>query len=55
MSVSRRNSFDTVDVETANSGRGSICQIGVVSVGQGQIVEECRCLWILGRRLVTEM
>jgi len=55
MSVSRRNSFVTVDVETANSGRGSICRIGVVSVEQGQIVDECRPLWVLGHPLVTEM
>ena len=44
MGVSRRNSFVAVDVETANSDRGSICQIGVVSVEQGQIVDEWQTL-----------
>lgn len=44
MSVSRCNSFVAVDVETANSDRGSICQIGVVSVEQGQIVDEWQTL-----------
>ena len=31
-------------METANSDRGSICQIGVVSVEQGQIVDEWQTL-----------
>ena len=44
MGVLRRDSFVTVDVETANSDRGSICQIGVVSVEQSQIVDEWQTL-----------
>ena len=44
MSVSRCNSFVAVDVETANSDRGSICQIGIVAVEQGQIVDEWQTL-----------
>lgn len=34
------NSFVAIDVETANSFRGSICQVGLVRVVDGQIVEE---------------
>lgn len=32
--------FVAVDVETANSFRGSVCQVGVVTVRGGQIVDE---------------
>ena len=38
------NSFVAIDVETANSDCGFICQIGVVSVEQGEIVDEWQTL-----------
>jgi len=38
------NSFVAIDVETANSDWGSICQIGVVSVDKGEIVDEWQTL-----------
>ena len=44
MMVSDLNAFVAIDVETANSDCGSICQIGVVSVEQGEIVNEWQTL-----------
>ena len=44
MTASNVNSFVAIDVETANSDWGSICQIGVVSVEQGEIVDEWQTL-----------
>ena len=44
MMTSDVNSFVAIDVETANSDCGSICQIGVVSVEQGAIVNEWQAL-----------
>ena len=44
MRASDVNSFVAIDVETANSDWGSICQIGVVSVEQGEIVNEWQTL-----------
>ena len=38
------NSFVAIDVETANSDCGSICQIGVVSVEHGEIIDEWQTL-----------
>ena len=39
MRPSNMSSFVAIDVETANSDCGSICQIGVVSVEEGEIVD----------------
>ena len=44
MRASDVNSFVAIDVETANSDCGSICQIGVVSVDKGEIVDEWQTL-----------
>lgn len=38
------NRFAVVDVETANRGRGSICQIGIVIVEGHEIVHEAQTL-----------
>ncbi len=37
-------SFSAIDVETANADPASICQIGVVHVGNGEICEEWQTL-----------
>ena len=44
MTASNVNSFVAIDVETANSDCGSICQIGVVRVEQSEIVDEWQTL-----------
>ena len=44
MRASDVNSFVAIDVETANSDWGSICQIGVASVDKGEIVDEWQML-----------
>lgn len=36
--------FDVIDVETANADRESICQIGVVHVREGEVVDEWKTL-----------
>lgn len=36
----KKNAFVAIDVETANSCRGSICQIGAVRYNNGKIVDE---------------
>ena len=44
MRASDVNAFVAIDVETANSDWGSICQIGVASVDKGEIVDEWQTL-----------
>ena len=36
--------FNAIDVETANADRASICQIGVVHVRGGEVVDRCQTL-----------
>ena len=36
--------FNAIDVETANADRASICQIGIVHVRAGVVVDEWRML-----------
>ena len=38
------NTFNAIDVETANADRASICQIGIVCVEDGKIVDEWQSL-----------
>ncbi len=36
--------FNSIDVETANADRASICQIGIVHVREGKIEDEWQTL-----------